>query len=236
MISLCITTYNRYELLLQSFAQVLHDERISEIIIVDDYSDIDIFEKVAAAVKYMPRVKLYRNEKNIDCYYNKAKAIRYARNSPYTQCILLDSDNMIDSEFIDVLIAARGNKVWDKDTIYAPEFAAPQFNYKRFKGLTIQKENVAQYMEAPFFQILLNTCNYFVNRNEYLLSFDENKNPHTADTIYQNMNWLKAGKKIFVVPGLVYYHRLHDGSHYEINNHRTGKFLEKVVNELKALK
>jgi glycosyltransferase involved in cell wall biosynthesis len=42
-ISLCLTNYNRKELLMESFAHVLNDERISEIIISDDHSDEDIY-------------------------------------------------------------------------------------------------------------------------------------------------------------------------------------------------
>jgi len=49
-ISLCITTFNRFAYLFKSFEQVIDDDRIGEVIIVDDHSDnvidIDYLNKI----------------------------------------------------------------------------------------------------------------------------------------------------------------------------------------------
>ena len=64
-LSLCITTYNRCDLTLKCFEDVLDDSWVDEIILVDDCSEIEIYNKLADIVKDMPKVKLlsWFNEK-----------------------------------------------------------------------------------------------------------------------------------------------------------------------------
>jgi len=78
--------------------------------------------------------------------------------------------------------------------------------------------------------------NYFVNRTQYLRVWDGSVNPYTADSLYQNYNWFKSGNKMFVVPGMTYMHRIHQGSHYILNNHKTGNFYQETEQKLKELK
>ena len=74
-ISICIPTFQRVDMTLDSFKEVYDDERVSEIIIVDDASDISVFEELKSICDVLPKVKLYRNLTNQDCYFNKATAI-----------------------------------------------------------------------------------------------------------------------------------------------------------------
>jgi hypothetical protein len=60
--------------------------------------------------------------------------------------------------------------------------------------------------------------------------------PHTADSLLQNYNWFNAGNKMLVVPGLTYFHRVHDGSHYKQNVHKTGNLYEELIEKIKELK
>lgn len=229
-VSVCVPTWNRYDLLLQSYNSVLNDERVNEIVIVDDFSDTSMFNQLEDAVKNEGKVKLFRNEYNLDCYRNKHRAVTLATND---FCILLDSDNVIDKNYLDTLYEFEE---WDKNIVYQPCFARPTFNFKQFSGLTITRENVHCFMGRKFFDTMLNAMNYFVNRHEYLKVWDGSVNPHTADSILQNYNWLKAGNKILVVDGLEYFHRVHNGSHYQQNNHKTGNFYEGVVEKLKYIR
>jgi hypothetical protein len=88
---------------------------------------------------------------------------------------------------------------------------------------------------------MLNAMNFFVNRDEYLRVFDTTKEePWTADSIYFNYLWLKAGNKIYVTPGMQYDHRVNDHagqepSHYSTHNRKTGNFYNEVVQKLKEL-
>ncbi len=234
-ISLAITTYNRCEMTLESFEQVLYDERIDDIVIVDDFSDFEIFNKLAEAIKGMPRVKLIRNLINIDCYANKLRAISICKND---WVIILDSDNIINKAFIDRIYKERlSSGTWTKDFIYAPDFAKPKFDYTRLSGNILTRVNISHTMEFwPEVINLMNTCNYFVNKSEYMRIHDNSINPHTYDTIFHAYNWLNAGNSIKVVPGLEYEHRLHDESHFIVNGHKTGGFAETLITKLKALR
>lgn len=228
-ISLCITSYNRCDMTVNSFLEVLHDDRIDEIIIVDDCSDIEIYNDLKSICDHLPKVKLYRNKRNLDCYLNKYAAIKIAKND---WCIIFDSDNTMWYEYLDTIYACE----WDKKVIYAPIFAKPNFDYTAFSGLTITKENINQYWDKPMFQTALNTSNYFFNRKEFIKVFDTLENPITSEALYTNYNWLVEGNSIYFVPNLTYDHLVHSGSHYVKNNHKTVDFNKILCEKYKMLK
>lgn len=233
MISLCLTTYNRTELLYESCRQVLNDDRVSEIVIVDDHSSQDIYNTVFWQFNAVPKVKLYRNEKNIDCYRNKREAISKASNE---WVIIGDSDNIFTKEYINRIESLFSHGLNPK-TVYQPSFAKPHFNFTRYESFLIDKANVNKYIDDSTFQTMLNAMNYFVHRDEYLKVWDGSIDPVTSDSIFQNYNWLNAGNSIYVVPGLEYEHRVHPGSHYQNNVRRTPSGLNsRIVSELKQMR
>lgn len=229
-ISIALTHFNRFDFLLQSIEQVKHDPRISEIVISDDASTDGSFIKLKQYFSDNEKVKLFRNEQNLDCYRNKAQAVRGCQNE---WVVLFDSDNILGPDYIDRLYQLGD---WDPAVVYCPDFAHPSFNYTAFSGLTVTKMNVARFMDKPHFACALNTANYFVNKSTYLQVWDGSVDPHTADTIYQALNLLRNGFQLYLVPGLKYYHRIHLGSHYKQNVHKTGGFAKTVEDAIKALR
>lgn len=216
---------------LDSFIAVYGDNRISEIIIVDDESDWGIFTELKSLVEKLPKVKLWRNKSNQDCYFNKARSVCYANND---WVVLLDSDNKIDKDYIDKLYEIE---TWEEDTIYTPDFAMPNFDFRNYSGVTLTKENIAEHIDLPLLETMLNAANYFVNRNKYLDVWDEYTNPHTSDSIYLISRWLESGNKVKVVEGLQYQHLVHDGSHYRTKRHLTPQgFHENILNTLRQMK
>lgn len=233
MISLCITTYNRTELLFESFAQVLNDDRIREIVIVDDCSPEGVFEMVRQYCDKYPKIKFYYNEKNLGCYRNKREAVSKASNE---WVILLDSDNVITPDYLNAL-----PNVLNKTELVQPTFARPNFDFRRYEGHIIKSYNVAQYADLSTFTTALNAMNYFVNRDEYLRVWEDRPEPWTADSLLQNYNWLKAGNSIYFCPGLEYEHRIPTGkdshvSHYQEHHKKTGNLYNELVNKLKAMR
>jgi len=217
MISVCITTFNRTDLLFESFAQIENDERVSEIVIVDDHSTLDIQWILADRLKG-PKFKFITNERNLGCYANKREAVSRASSE---WVILFDSDNILTPQYIDrienLMIAGVNLK-----TLYQPEFARPHFNFAEFSGINFTKANVAKHAAHNVtFCTMLNAMNYFVNRDEYLRVWENRLEPWTADSLFQNYNWLNAGNSIYVVPGLEYDHRVHEGSHYKEHFRKT---------------
>lgn len=233
-ISLCIPNFNRYDLLLDSFLGVLGDDRISEIIISDDASDPAIYDRLQQFAKGIPKIKLFRNAENVDCYENKMISLTYATN-PY--CILFDSDNSLAKDYIDKLFEIQN---WDKSA-YLPSFAMPHFDYRKFENKLVTKENIHNFINDVTFQTALNTANYFVDKDFYIKCWDGNINPHTSDSIYMNYLLLNNGGSLYIVPELYYNHRVDDHKdeekgHYGQNYMKTGNFHNEVLNKLKALR
>jgi glycosyltransferase involved in cell wall biosynthesis len=235
-ISISIPTHCRPEMLVESFAQVLDDERVREVAISDDCSPDDSFARLVAMWEGHPKVKLFRNKKNLDCYRNKRQAVECA-TSDWT--ILLDDDNVIGPDYLDRLWELPA---WDTNVIYCPDLAHPHFNYRRFAGQVISRINVAHFMTMPHrkgeteFRTALNTCNYFFHRQTYLSRWSGDVDPVTADTMFHAFNWLRAGGFLIFVQGMQYIHRIHSGSHYKNNWRRTGNFAQQIENQLKQMR
>lgn len=240
MITVAITNFNREQLLYESIEQIIDDERISEIVISDDASEYGLYTRVVDHYKPYPKVKIYRNEKNLDCYFNKHKAVTLATNE---WVLLIDSDNVFSKDFIDKVFEENlTNRKWMRSVVYQPSFAKPNFDFTAFDGILVHKSCVSNLMPQHQFQTLLNTNNNFFNREAWLSVFDNSVDPVTSDSIYQNYRWLEAGNSIYVVPGLHYEHRVsnhgkEEGSHYVQKNRKTPKgFHESIVNKLKAMR
>ena len=229
-ISVAIPTYNRFEMVVEAVSWVMDDPRITEIVICDDASTDDSFEKLGVWAAANPKVKLFRNEKNLDCYANKAQALRHATND---WVVLFDSDNIMGKLYLEALEKVSR---WYDDCSYLPVFAEPYFDYREFEGQVINKSCVARYMTNSTFCCALNTANYLVHRQTYLSVWDPDVNPHTSDSIYMNYRLLEAGKCLLFVPGLSYVHRIHPQSHYVLNCYKTGGFAGEVERKLRALK
>lgn len=226
-ISLAIPTFNRFELLIECITPVLNDPRVREIVLSDDVSNNGSFEKLLARFDKHDKVKLYRNKTNQDCYRNKRQAVELATSE---WVVLFDDDNVITPNYLDTIFRLGA---WQPNTIYAPDFAQPSFNYTRFSGKLFNRRNVAAHLSAPHFKCALNTCNYFVNRQEYLVVWNGSVDPNTADSMFMAYNWFNSGRQLYFVPELRYFHRIHAGSHYQRNSKKRGQHL--FVRELEVL-
>lgn len=225
--TLAITNHNRTSLLFESYSKVIDDSRISEIIIVDDCSDPDIYEQVKAEVSKHPKIKLFRNEINLGMLANKRRAIELSSSE---LVISFDSDNVIDHRYLDAI-----PKELHSDTIYCPSFAEPAFDYRQYEGQTFDKSNTGKLMDEKMFRCLTNTANYLVNRDAYLKAWEPNPEIKGSDTIFFNYTWLRKGGKLYVVPGMHYQHRMHEGSGWLQHHQYNVKQAEKTIKLIKAL-
>src|SRR5438445_403449 len=131
MISLCLTNFNRTDLLFESFEQVINDDRISEIIISDDCSAMDVYQTIVWKFNGVDKVKISRNEHNLDCYRNKKRAIELASNE---WVIIFDSDNILTKKFVDIIFSQQE---WNRTWAYAPQFARPHFDFRILSGVEL---------------------------------------------------------------------------------------------------
>lgn len=216
-------------MILKSFDKVINDDRIGEVVISSDADEGEQWDKLQEYCKYQPKIKLVRNNKRLGVYGNKHASVKAATHK---WVIVFDSDNVLYPQYIDIIYSY----VWKEDVVFAPEFAKPQFDYRHFGGKVVDRSNVAKFMNIKLFDCLLNTMNYFVCRDTYLKVWKPKDGIIGADSIYHNMQWLKAGNKIAVLKGLQYDHAVHNGSYFQSVAKQTTPLLKNIERELKAMK
>lgn len=229
-ISLAITTYNRYDLTIKSFEKVIGDERISDIVIVDDSSTNGDGYRLKEYFKDNPKVHVYINNENLNMSRNKFYAIGICESD---MVLIGDSDNVFSIDYIDALF--KLGIFNDPTVINMPQFAKENFDFRKYAGYKITKHNAKQFMEDPMFRCMLNCCNYVVPRNSYLENYVYNEDIKGADTIWFNYNWLKNDNTIYIVPRMEYTHTVgsHSGFLENVNiNMKHAIELEKKILEL----
>ncbi|MDP4268315.1 MAG: glycosyltransferase family 2 protein [Bacteroidota bacterium] len=228
MISLCLTNYNRFEFLIESFAQVIDDNRISEIIISDDASNDGSYEKLVEWFAGHGKVKLFQNLSNKGMSLNKKIAVELATNNT---CILFDSDNVISPDYINALFH-NGQLMTDK-VINVPEWAQPDFKFSKYAGSFLRLKEAKESMIDPMFRCMMNCCNYVVNRQMYIDVYEYDETIKQADTIAFNYRWLQKGYCFYVVPGMRYFHRVHKQSGFleniDYNMKQAKEFENKIL-------
>lgn len=222
MISLAIPNFNRSDLVIEAFIQVMNNDLINEIVIVDDCSSVGVFDKLTGLIADLNnnKISLYRNDVNLKPLLNKYETVKKCNND---WIILLDSDNIINNDYIETV--SRLDK--EDDTIYTPETlnkinnGGVGWTYKEFNNIIISKNNVKNYIDNSNFETCLNTGNYHFNRKKYMTVIVNNYNDvklSVNDAIYFSYLWLLSGNKIKIVSDLHYIHRIHEGSWY-LNNY-----------------
>lgn len=221
--TLAITHYNRPDMLVESVSKV--NGLLDELIIQDDASDRETQKTIAEVFGGI--AKIYFNLANVGMSRNKCEAISNAKNK---WVIIFDSDNILYPEYVKAI-----PKHLERDTIYVPDFAEPNFDYRKFAGEEISAKNLHKFIKDPAFEMLLNTCNYLVHRDEYLKVYQYNSAMKATDTLWFNYLWLRYGGKFKVVPGMRYFHRVHKDSGFmkDVNyNMAQSKIVMKLIESL----
>jgi len=236
-ITLAIPHYNNTNFILETISTSINDDRVSEIIICDDKSnDIDKLENILYEVNNS-KIKLYKNEINLGCYHNKIETVSKCKNE---WVILLDSDNVIKTDFIDILFNISE---WDINTIYLPCWAitfpgvpSNNLDYRIYINQDINKDFYLKNFNNNIFQCLINNCNYFLPKNTFMNCMNKFKDFHkrefmdVLDSAVLFTDWLHSDNKFFIVNNLTYYHRLHPNSNYRLSP--SHKHREKVLKNL----
>ena len=200
-ISLVLTNYNR----LDAITRLINNVTLfDEIVINDDFSDINIFNQLKSFCDSLPHVKLYRNDRNVGAFHNKYLAMTKSTND---WCVLFDSDNLLKDSYVETLF---GLGEWDNDTIYQPSHYGA-FNYKNYEGTTFSASSDINLDLGALF----NGGNYFVNKNKYISVVkgweSTIKYVEVMSLLYL---WLLDGGKFHVTPNLNYLHVTYPDSFY----------------------
>lgn len=220
MITLAIPTYQRFVQAFKLFQTCYHIPEISEIVIVDDCSDD--YERFKSYLNF-PKLKLFRNGQNLGATLNKIEAVRRSESE---WVALIDSDNLIDEAYIGCMI---GNFA-DPKTIYCPAQALPNFDYSQFIGKVIDIDYMRANRDNERLWTLLNTGNYFVNRNAYIEAaklIDTSVNWKSFECQYFNIMWLLNGGK-FEVVNTYYQHAYSEDGQYMKYAHESGAIGDQI--------
>ena len=212
-ISVALTVYNRSTLALEAVRQVATDPRIAEIVVSDDASEPSEYRRLHAILTELgPKVRIHRNDRNRGPLWNKLRAVSLCTSE---FAILFDSDNVLDTAYLDCLFRAAP---WPRDCFYCPEYARPRFDLRLFGGVTLDLPLVRRVMlQDPRdrrIDVLLNEGNYLVPVREYGDAIGPFRDlPVHVDAFAASYLWLRRGGRLHVLKGLAYEHRVHDGSY-----------------------
>lgn len=214
-LSVAITTYERIQYVKEAVLSCIAHPSVDEVIIVDDCSPNKLLEALAIQLHDLPadqqaKLKMYRNEQNLGMLRNKERSVRMCKND---WVVMLDSDNELHEGYIDaVLVSMLKSMLKSSSIIFCPSKAEPNFDFSMFESVMFNEQYIldeAEGRDGGPLQVLLNTCNYVVNRKFYLEAFEPNDNIKGSDTIFHAYNHLKKGGVFYVVPNMTYTHRVH---------------------------
>jgi glycosyltransferase involved in cell wall biosynthesis len=221
-ISLVITTYERFDTFLDSsLEKYVLNPYIYEIVISDDCSTD--YEKLIDKYGSYDKVKIYKNDSRLGCFYNKLKACKYATGS---WICLMDSDNFCDLDYFEAIFRYWSTNTYSTDIVYCPEKALPDFIYSSLLGIPINKENWNQHYKSSPGGCFLNTCNNIFHVSILHMQDNPEINPHGYDSLYIAYKFIKNGMTYVCVPGMSYQHRVHDGSNWRLEIEISTEFIE----------
>jgi glycosyltransferase involved in cell wall biosynthesis len=212
-ISIALTVYNRAAFALEAVRQVAADPRVAEIVVSDDASEPSDYQRLYATLTELsPKVRMHRNERNRGPLWNKHRAVSLCTSD---FAILFDSDNVLDTGYLDSLFAAAP---WRRDCFYCPEYARPHFDRRMFGGVTLDLALVRRALrrvarDRPL-ELLLDAGNFLTPVREYCDAVGPFQDlPRHADAFIASYLWMRQGGRLHVLRGLAYDHRVHDGSY-----------------------
>ena len=231
-ISVAIPTFNSSNYLKSCLKSLINISLIDEIIINDDCSNENEFNKLNQIIRGIDnnsKIKIYKNEKNIGAFKNKYECIKKCKNEIVYQ---LDSDNIATSTLPKTLSVVINEE--NSNYLYLPSkiFQCRKYHYfarffsifnKRFRvtftdtDFVFNKNIIKQAIEDNLkvtvdknINWVLNSGNFIVNRNMYLKTF-KNKIAedirYPMDAVAISYFWIKNGGEIKTLKHFKHYHR-----------------------------
>ena len=234
MFSLCIPTMDRYDNFLKQYLPLyLNIDLIDEIIIRDENGNDAT--KINRYFPNHPKIKIHINASKLGPFLNKLFCCKMAKHE---WIVLIDSDNFADSHYFSVTKQFIETHDLKPNTILAPSWAKPNFNYSHLSNVYINKTNLKQYSKDQSgytgLTTFMNTGNYIINKyliNNINLENDRELILHSSacDVILFNLLLFEQlDLHMYVVPHLFYDHVVHNGSVYTTTVSQTRKYVNIV--------
>jgi hypothetical protein len=229
MFSLCIPTIDRFDTFLKGYLEeYLKNPLISEILICDENGND--YEKIK---EHFPTVKVFKNETVLGPFLNKIKTMELAKCE---WIVLMDSDNFANQEYFNVAKDYIENNTLSDLTILSPDFAKPNFNFKKYSGKVFTPRD---YIDDP---CLINLGNYILNKSilkklNISRETENIKKSSSCDVIFFNtLLFEQMDLHFHVVPNLEYTHVVHDGSIYRQTSGLFMEFNNSIYNRYRSIK
>lgn len=216
--SLCIPTMDRYDKFLSIYLpKYINNPFIDEIIISDENGNDT--KKIKDKIQNLDKFKFNINNKTLGAFYNKIKCCQLAKND---WIALIDSDNFADIDYFVIANNFLNNNDIKPNTILAPTFAKPKFDFSQFSGTCFKKGNFKNIPNCKeMANVLINTGNYILNKYliDNLILKDEDKiltdKVKCCDVCLLNTLFFeKLDLEMYIVKNLSYEHNVHNGSNY----------------------
>lgn len=215
-ISVCIPTMRRFSSFLkESIPRYLENPHITELVITDETGED--YVEITSAFSH-PKLRVYQNECRLGVLANKQRAASYATSDFIA---IIDSDNFADINYFEAFKTFFSSYSFSTSCMFLPSFAKPhdKLDYRKYIGTPITRKNIQSLF--PEIETCLNTMNMIISR-EFLATFDIlNDKPMcdyasgSYDSVYFSLYGVfNKNATLFVVDGMEYEHRVHDGSYF----------------------
>jgi hypothetical protein len=225
---------DRYDTFLKNYLPIyLKIDLIDEIIIRDENGNDAT--KINRDFPNHPKIQIHTNASKLGPFLNKITCCKMAKNE---WIVLIDSDNLAHSDYFSITKQFIETHDLKPNTILAPSWAKPNFNYSHLSNVCIHKTNLKQYSKDQLgytgLTTFMNTGNYIINK--YLITninLDNDiefiMNSSACDVILFNvLLFEQLDLQIYIVPNLVYNHVVHNGSVYSNTVSQTRKYVNLV--------
>ncbi|MFC7346653.1 glycosyltransferase family 2 protein [Chryseobacterium zhengzhouense] len=202
LFSILIAHYNNFEYFKECYKSILSQTyRNFEIILVDDCSSDDSYQKIIEFTKEAPNVRLFQNHRNMGVGFTKRRCIEMASGEI---CGFLDPDDAIVENALEISIENH-NK--DNIATYSKFYLCDN----QLKPIRIfQHSRAVKNAKKEFFNVFLEVNHFFTFKKE---AYERTAgiNPELTSAVDQDL-YLKlyeTGNLKFINAPL-YYYRLHD--------------------------
>lgn len=203
LFSILIAHYNNYNYFLDCYKSIIGQSYQNfEVILVDDCSSDDSFEKIKELTKTDARFKLFRNDVNKGVGYTKRKCLEKASGDI---CGFIDPDDTVTENALEEILKHYSEQ--KITAVYSQlQICDSQLNYKNIFAIPKQVKN----RDSLFFNIFLEVNHFFTFRRSAYEKTD-GINPELSSAVDQDL-YLKlyeTGDFKFV-KNPFYLYRIHD--------------------------
>lgn len=227
-ITLAIPFYNASKYFLDCIKYSIDNEFVDEIVVNDDNSTKEEYKNLLNIVNQLnnDKIKIFKNETNQGAFRNKYQTVFKCSND---WIYLLDSDNYPFENTYDVLKSIENlnpNICYSPSKLFCKHDESSDYdvisdytNTIKYDIIGIEESKDAIIKKTKLFDWVINTGNYFFNKQTYLNNLKEPFENYInyelyADTAAAFYFWLKNNGKIKIVENFHYNHRLRFDSYW----------------------